>query len=154
MINRVLFLDIDGPIIPFGMFLVDRMASANRIIPQIPVAVVREVCVRAKMKVVFNSTHNTPFVGVPNIDDAMVAAGLPRDAIHPDKMTRYPSLSRADAVRDWLHRHPEVNEWVAFDDARFTDDDNLIWVDPDAGLHLAHLNIVLERFNSPQFLVL
>lgn len=152
--NRVVFLDIDGPIIPFSMLLVNRMASHQRIIPEITVAVIREICDRSGAKVVFNTTHNTPISGVPDIDDAMVTAGLPRDAIHKDKMTSYPMISRGLAVKDWLHRHPEVDEWIAFDDARFTDDENLIWVDPDAGLHLGHLNLALDRWGCSQFLVL
>jgi hypothetical protein len=140
--------------IPFSMMLVDRLAARNRIIPQIPVAVVRRVCERADAKVVFNTTHNTPLEGVADIDVAMVSAGLPGVLIHPDKMTIYPSIARDLAVTEWLHRHPEVEDWIAFDDTRFTDAENLIWVDPDAGLHLKHLNVALDRWGVSQFLVM
>ena len=74
--------------------------------------------------------------------------------IHPDMKTKYPSIPRDQAVLEWLHRHPEATDWIAFDDARFTDKDNLIWVDPDAGLHLGHLNRALDRWGCTQFLVL
>jgi len=152
--NRVIFLDIDGPIIPYSMFLVDRMASFNRIIPPITVAVVREICKRADAKVVFNTTHNTPFDGVDDIEIALVKAGLPEDYIHPDMKTRYPQIPRDQAVLEWLSRHPETEDWIAFDDVKFTEKDNLIWIDPDAGLHLTHLNKALDRWQCSQFLVL
>lgn len=154
MTKRIVFLDIDGPIIPFSMFLVDRMASWHRIIPLITVAVVREVCKRSNAKVVFNTTHNMPMDNVDDIEIAVTKAGLPEDMIHPDMKTKFPSIRRDIAVLEWLSRHSEVVDWIAFDDARFTDADNLIWVDPDAGLHLGHLNKALDRWNIAQFLVL
>jgi len=152
--NRVVFLDIDGPIIPFSMYLVNRMASHHRIIPKIPIAVVNELCKRGNAKVVFNTTHNNNWDGVPDIDVACVRAGLSPENIHHDTKTRYPQISRDQAVIDWLKKHPETTDWVAFDDAKFIEDERLVWVDPDAGLHLGHLNQVLDRWNIPQFLVL
>lgn len=152
--NRIVFLDIDGPIIPFSAFLLDKMCSWHRIIPAIPVAVVAEVCKRSGAKVVFNTTHNTPMKDIDDIEIAIVKAGLPVEMIHPDIKTKYPSLPRDVAVIEWLHRHLEVDDWIAFDDARFTKANNLIWVDPDAGLHLGHLNEALNRWGCTQFLVL
>lgn len=153
-VNRVVFLDIDGPIIPYSAFLLDRMCSWQRIIPPIPVAVVREVCRRGNAKLVFNTTHNTPMKDIDDIEIALVKAGFPEDLIHPDMKTKYPSISRSMAVLEWLSRHSETTDWIAFDDAKFTDADNLIWVHPDAGLHLGHLNEALNRWNIPQFIVL
>lgn len=157
MTERVVFLDIDGPIIPYSMFLIDKMASWHRIIPPVTVAVVREVCKRSGAKVVFNTTHNTPastMDGVPEIEDAVRDAGLPAEMIHVDLKTRYPQIERREAVHEWLSRHPEVTDWIAFDDAKFTDADNLIWVDPDGGLHLGHLNQAMDRWGCGQFIVL
>jgi hypothetical protein len=152
--SRIVFLDIDGPIIPYSMFLIERMCSWHRVIPAIPVAVVREICKRGDAKVVFNTTHNNAIDGVDDIEVAIVKAGLPEDMIHADMKTKYPSIPRDLAVLEWLSRHSEVTDWIALDDAKFTDKDNLIWVDPDAGLHLGHLNTALGRWGCPQFLVL
>lgn len=152
--ERIVFLDIDGPIIPFSMFLVDRMCSWHRVIPPVTVAVVREVCKRGSAKVVFNTTHNNPMKDIDDIEIAVAKAGLPEGMIHPDMKTKYPSIPRDQAVLEWLSRHPEVQDWIAFDDAKFTEAENLIWIDPDAGLHLGHLNTALNRWGCPQFLVL
>jgi hypothetical protein len=153
MSERIIFLDIDGPIIPGGAYLLDPMCSHNRIIPEIPVAIVREACKRGNAKVVFNTTHNRSWDGVDDIEVAMVKAGFPAEYIHPDTKTHYPETRRDEAVQEWLSRHPEVKDWIAFDDAKFTEADNLIWVDPDAGLHLGHLAAAMKRWSGRPFLV-
>lgn len=154
MTERVIFLDIDGPVIPYTMFLLDKMCSWHRVIPTHTVAVVKEACERGNAKVVFNTTHNRSWEGAPHIEEAVIAAGLPREMVHPDMKTKYPDIARGDAVLEWLHRHPEVTDWIAFDDVKFTEADNLIWIDPDAGLHLGHLNAALDRWKCASFLVL
>lgn len=152
--KRVVFLDIDGPVIPNGMYLIDVMASHDRILAPIPIAVVKMICEKAGALVVFNSTHNIPWPPVLDIDQQMIACGFPPEFIHPDMKTKYPTLDREASVHEWLSRHPDTDDWIALDDARFTDADNLIWVDPNAGLHIDHLNQALDRWNCTQFLVL
>lgn len=155
MADKVIFLDIDGPMIPASYFLVDNMASWNRRFPSTTVAVINRLCERTGAKVVFNTTHNLPFEGVDDIDVALEKQGLDRDYIHAtDLQTKYPGLERDLAVKEWLDRHPEVTRWVALDDIQFTDDERLIWVDPDAGLHLWHLNTAIEKLGGQKVLVL
>ncbi len=153
--NRIVFLDIDGPVIPFSSLLLDPYASVNRvIISPIPVAMLNKLCQRSGAKIVFNTTHNTTLDDVPDIDKVLVSAGLRPEYLHADTKTKYPQIPRDVAVRVWLQQHSEVDDWIAFDDARFTADDNLIWIDPDAGLHLGHLNQALDRWGCTQFIVL
>lgn len=154
-ITKVVFLDIDGPMIPASYFLVDNMASWNRKFPTTTVAVIQRLCERTGAKVVFNTTHNMPFKGIDDIDVALEKQGLDREHIHPtDLATKYPDIERGLAVKEWLARHPEVTNWVALDDVKFTDDERLIWVDPDAGVHLGHLNEAIERLGGQKFVVL
>lgn len=153
--NKIIFLDIDGPMIPASYFLVDNMASWERRFPTTTVAVIKRLCERTGAKVVFNTTHNRPFDGIDDIDVALEKQGLDREHIHEtDLATKYPDIERDLAVKEWLHRHPEVTDWVALDDARFTEDDRLIWVDPDAGLHLGHLNEAIDRLGGQKIIVL
>lgn len=152
---KVIFLDIDGPMIPASYFLVDSMASWKRRFPETTIAVLRELCIRTGAKVVFNTTHNRPFVDVDDIDVALEKQGLDREHIHEtDLATKYPDLPRDVAVKEWLHRHPEVTDWIALDDVKFTEDERLIWVDPDAGLHLGHLNNAIEKLGGRPVIVL
>jgi hypothetical protein len=131
------------------------MASWKRRFPETTVAVIRELCIRTGAKVVFNTTHNMPFKDTDDIDVALEKQGLDREHIHQtDLATKYPDLARDLPVKDWLYRHPEVTEWIALDDVKFTDDERLIWVDPDAGVHLGHLNEAIERLGGKPVIVL
>ena len=139
--SKIIFLDIDGPMIPATMFLIDRMCSFKRLFPETTVAAINRLCSDSEAKIVFNTTHNRPFKDVPNIDDALVNHGLDPDHLHPtDRHTKYPDISRDLAVKEWLARHPEVEAWVAIDDVECAEKPNMILVDPDAGLHVGHLN--------------
>lgn len=71
-----------------------------------------------------------------------------------DFKTKYPDLPRDLAVKEWLHRHPEVTQWVALDDVKFIDNENLVLVDPDAGLHIGHLNQVISILGGKPVLIL
>lgn len=153
--NKIIFLDIDGPMIPASYFLVDSMASWKRRFPDTTVAVIKRLCEQTGAKVVFNTTHNRPFDGVDDIDVALEKQGLDREHIHEtDLATKYPDIERGLAVKEWLSRHPEVTDWVALDDVRFTDDPRLIFVDSDAGLHLGHLNAAVEKLGGQPIVVL
>jgi len=150
-LTKVIFLDIDGPMIPGTWLLVDNLASWKREFPPHTVAVVREMCKRTGALVVFNTTHNRPFAkayGVDDIDDidvALVKQGLPEEYLHPtDHATQYPDIERGLAVTEWLHRHTEVTDWVALDDVKFTDDKRLLLVDPMVGLTVDHLNDAID----------
>lgn len=131
----VVFLDIDGPMIPDTMLLAYRMASFERRFPPTTIAVLNFFCERSGAAIVFNTTHNTPITNVADIEIAIANAGVERAYFHPtDLKTSYPAIARGLAVKEWLARHPEVTQWVAFDDVHFTDENNLILVDPDPGL--------------------
>lgn len=153
--TRVVILDIDGPMIPTTHVLVEDMAFWDRRFPAGTIAVMNTLCAESGARIVLNTTHNTPRSDAPDIEKALVAQGLNPAHLHPtDPKTRYPDLRRAEAAADWLARHPEVTDWVAFDDAAFTQEPNLIWVDPDSGVTLDHLNQALERFGCNPIIVL
>lgn len=150
----IVFLDVDGPVIPSTQLLVDPMSAYDRVVPRTTVAVLNRLCERTGALIVVNSTHSVHWDWAPDIVDAMVAAGLDRDHVHPfHDRTRYPDCARPQAVEEWLAEHPEVEDWVAFDDDRFTRDPRLIWVDPHTGLCLPHLNEALERFGHRAILI-
>lgn len=153
--TKVIFLDIDGPMIPATMFLVDKMASWHRLFPATTVAVMNRLCADTGAKIVFNTTHNEAMKNVDDIEVALVKQGLDAAHLHPsDLKTAYPDERRGAAVKTWLAKHPEVTTWIALDDSRFTDEPNLIWVDPDAGLHVGHLNAALYKLGGKPCIIL
>jgi methionine synthase II (cobalamin-independent) len=112
------------------------------------------LCKKSGAKIVFNTTHNKSFPDVPDVEHCLWRQGLKEEHVVTGVYkTLYPELDRETAVSEWLARHPDVTEWVAFDDARFTEKENLIWVDPDTGLTPFHLNEALEFFGCPPYLI-
>jgi hypothetical protein len=158
-LEKVAFLDIDGPMIPSGQFLINRMCSWQRDFPAIPIACMNALCERSGAKIVLNTTHNNPIDGVPDIQEMLIRAGLKAEHFHKDAKTSYPNNSihggrRMLAIDGWLDDHPEVTHWVAFDDANFTDKKNLILIDMDSGIHVGHLNRALGILGGKPFIIL
>jgi hypothetical protein len=149
---NIVFLDIDGPLIPNRLILVNKMASWHRQFDPVSVAVLDKFCQTVGAKIVFNTTHNRdeiPFMeaGVPPIEVALRNTGFATE-YHEDLKTIYPTLSRYESVHLWLKRHPDVTQWIAFDDVNFTDEPNLILVDADVGISLQNYNAGLALFGK------
>jgi hypothetical protein len=156
---KIAFLDIDGPMIPSGQYLINRMCSWERDFPAIPIACMNALCERSGAKIVLNTTHNNPIDGVPDIKVMLIRAGLKEEHFHVDSKTSYPNNTisggrRMLAVNEWLEEHPEVTQWVAFDDEPFTNLENLILIDMDSGIHVGHLNQALGILGGKPFIIL
>lgn len=151
---KILFVDVDGPLIPASQFLLDRFASMERRIPPLTVAMLNKICQETGALVVMNTTHNRNFSDVQDITMAMVEAGFNSDYFHPTSWkTKYPRVDREKAVNDWLLKHDEVDDYVCIDDVQCADDDHMLLVDPDIGLTVAGMNQIIERFGGDLFIV-
>lgn len=158
--RRILFLDIDGVMIPATQLLVNRRSSLDRIMAQTALATLAEICRRSGAEIVFNTTHNANMPDQEDIRDAVLRQaapfGLSAADIHPDCRTRMPVLNRREAIERWLADHPDIadSDWLALDDALFIEnDDRLILIDPDAGLHTGHLARIVTHWNLKPLLI-
>lgn len=152
---RVIFLDIDGPLIPGSMFLKNPRCSFEREFSPVCMTVIDRLCTDAGAKVVFNTTHNTEAVALV---EAWAAQG-DRTHLHERCHTIYPEQSRFHAIRGWLtvERVNTGDEpaWVALDDQFIgREEDGYILVDFDSGLTLAHYNKVMRRWGLRPLLIL
>jgi len=135
--QKVLFLDVDGPLIPSTTFFVNPAASKHRHLSPYAVAIVNRLCEDAKAKIVMNTYHNSD--GLKLRDDLLVN-GIKEEVLHPEWQTKYPHgllsaemATRLAAIQEWEARNGEA-DWLAFDDSHFTQDPRLILVDFDAGI--------------------
>lgn len=155
---KIAFLDIDGPMIPSGQYLINRMCSWQRDFPAIPIACINALCDRSGAKIVLNTTHNNPIDGVPDIQEMMIRAGIKSEYFHENPKTAYPNVGggrrRMQAIEDWMTANPGVTHWVAFDDERFTEEENLIHINMDSGIHVGHLNQALGILGGKPFIIL
>lgn len=117
----ILFLDIDGPMIPTREYLFNVHASLDQSLNSDCLRVLRKVLDDTGARVVFNTTHNRNFKREGLIKHFAEAGFLVGREIHEDSHTLYPDVNRLTAIREWLGRHPEEILWVAFDDAPIDD---------------------------------
>lgn len=155
MRKRIIFLDIDGPVIPSGMFLVDKDASANRTFSLSAIAVLRHILKVTGAKLVTNSSHNTYGRKGFSLQDDLLSAGIPHDVFHDTWRTEYPNdhenggiRDRMEAIDHWINQNDDGHgvDWLAFDDYRFTMDPRLILIDFDVGLTPKDLDRVRDAW--------
>jgi len=139
--QRIIFLDIDGPVIPAGMYLIDRACSFDRRASPVCIATINHIAKNSGAKIVMNTTHNMN--GALMLAD-MVREGIKVEYLHEKApMTQYPNTSRWMAIEMWQFDNG-MADWVALDDAEFTQDERLIWVDFNVGVHPGHYNQIAD----------
>jgi len=149
-LDRIIFLDIDGPMVPAGMFLIDKKCSFDRMFSPISVAVVNHLCKTSGAKIVMNTTHNIN--GGTMLSD-VVREGVKVEYLHETApMTQYPQCSRYRAIQMWQSDN-EIVDWIAIDDAPFTEDDRLYLIDFDIGIHPGIYNDICDRWGMKKVFI-
>lgn len=167
-IPRILFLDIDGPVIPIGCYFHDMMCSHERsVFSTTATGFIKEICKKTGAKIVTNSSHNYHDVGNHTLkDDLKLRGGIPEEYFHSDWRTKYPMIDPASdqftvldirrmaAIDEWMRRNGEV-DWIGFDDSKYTDSDRLYLVDFNEGITYKHFLAVCERWgvDKPKLIV-
>ena len=59
MSDKIIFLDIDGPMIPYTSFLFNPHASFDQVLDDRCCRVLHKIIEASGAKIVFNTTHNT-----------------------------------------------------------------------------------------------
>lgn len=123
MTKKIIFQDIDGPLIPFRLYFkgdrpLYQYSQGAFFYDPIAVLMLKELCEKCEAKVVFNTAHNENPAEI--MKHQAVMNGMV-DIMHEDIQTNYckkefPDLSRSDAIFRWLLNHPEVTDWVVIDD--------------------------------------
>lgn len=154
--DRILFLDIDGVMIPATQLLVNPNSCWDRIFPATTIAVLNEICKITKAKVVFNTSHNQKAKDVLDIEIALMNHGFKAEYIHPtDYKTLYPTFPKAEAIQEWLLRHLEVgNKWVALDDTICAEPPHMVQVLASSGLDVDNANHVIHILGGSMIIML
>lgn len=143
--QKIIFLDIDGPVINTPCYWVDWQASLERTVMNTQaIGILNRLCTLSGAYVVTNSTHNN--VTVQNGNDlrqSLIEWGLFESHIHKNWRTTMPwpygrlsasSRSRRMwGIEDWMEDNGEA-DWICFDDEPFTDNPRLFVIDFDRGI--------------------
>jgi len=116
--SKIIFQDIDGPLIPLRMYFIGGRPFNQQVGSFIydPVAVwmIKHLCQKFDAKVVLNSAHNECSYEAMKKQADFNGLG---DVIHQDLKTKFPNTpDRLSAIEEWLSRHEDITEWIVIDD--------------------------------------
>lgn len=148
--QKIIFLDVDGPLIPSPLYFTDICVSQKRMMfSTVAVGFLNSLCKQSGAQIVFNSTHNSAeifdeFIGKwYDLKSDAIRYGIKPQYIHEQWKTGFPNMvqesylnpinPRMAAIIQWQKANGEV-DWIAFDDEPFVKDQRLIVVDFDRGL--------------------
>lgn len=138
--QRIIFLDIDGPVISTPQHFMDYGCATKRsIVNTNAIGILNRLCNRAEAKIVTNSSHNYFDTQTGDLRADLIRHGIKSEHFHDDWRTKYPYHSkpmyhsRESAILEWQDRNGEV-DWICFDDIQFTESNRLMLVDFDRGI--------------------
>jgi hypothetical protein len=146
MINRYIFLDIDGVMKPGrSYFCKDKASAMNGGFDPLAVAAINRICEKTGTAIVFNTMWNRL-----NMADIAEAEGITAPIAGK---TKYPDFqSRLAAIQDWLVDNP-AEDWVALDDCRIEHERALL-VCPENGISAQNYRDACRLLGKPDAFML
>ena len=140
---RIIFLDVDDPLIPTHLYFEDVLVSHNlSMASTVAIALMNRLCKISQAKIVMNITHNNN----NKLIDKLTHLGIKAINFHEDCRTDYPNHTRKDAVDGWLYKHKNVEKFIIFDDVYFYDRISQIVIDFDSGIMYKDYIAALKHF--------
>lgn len=121
--NRILFLDIDGPLIPHRAY--DMPGQTRPYVTKFDpcaVGIINKACRKQGRKIVLHSSWiRTKFMTRDDllgqdVKEHCIAQGIEAELFHEDAYCDRDTSWRYDRVLLWLNAHPEVRDFVIVDD--------------------------------------
>jgi hypothetical protein len=148
--NKVLFLDIDGVVLPSRAYhLPNQTKPIVKIFDPCAVSLINKACNKQKRKIVIHSSWiltglwNPDNYGTIGVLEHCISQGFDKDVFHSDAYCNRNINNRYLRITDWLHNHPEVDDYFILDDEKPDKDfeyhnKHLILTDFDEGLTMKH----------------
>ena len=153
MENKIIFLDIDGPIIPITVDPYDSLFRLKHNYDSI--LYLNNLCFRTGAKIVTNSMHNYEDFRDGTLKDDLIKWGIKPEYFHDEWKTIFPhidyskvtskvrGIGRLIAINHWLSFY-DTDKWVCFDDRLFTDLPNLIHIEDGLGIKETHFQRAMD----------
>lgn len=121
--NQILFLDIDGPMIPYRAAWLPEQTPVMTKFDPIAVAMINKLCEkRPELKIVLHSS----WVYINGGEETLrhcINQGIKKEYFYEaDPFVKEDIHWRYNRVAEWLERHPEVTGYVIIDDTAYEKD--------------------------------
>lgn len=151
--SRVLFLDIDGVLLPGRAYMLPNQTNNPyaTVFDPCAVSMLNEACRKQGRKIVVHSSRVKHWTA-PEIRKHLIEQGVNEEHFHDDWYTDPHFRWRYDRVRDWMSRHKETTDWVVVDDELPTSAEDgrflsghAIFTDFDEGITLSIYRKLLDE---------
>jgi hypothetical protein len=146
---NILFLDVDGPLIPARMYYngIPRNSHGVYLYDPVAVSMIKKLVDFYKLKLVYNSSHNDG--GLDLMMRQAITNGFTKEMLHDDLITKFPLgiLNRMDGISEWLTRHAEVDKWAVVDDYALPVN-NAVKIDFNVGITLVNFEALANKFGT------
>jgi hypothetical protein len=156
--TKILFLDIDGPMIPGRAYkLPNQTKPFVMTFDPVAVSIINNVCQQEGYQIILHSSWVRIYGGQETYDHC-ITQGLKPESFHEDKWTGENENWRYNRVAHWLADHPEVTDYIILDDEPYEPDrsldpinhpkdmeDHLMLIDFDDGLLMTHWRRMLNN---------
>lgn len=118
MTYKVVFIDIDGPMIPAKASWLPNQTTIYSVFDPIATAMVnRLLSDDPDLRIVISSSWGSR--GLKKVSELFEKNGINPDKFHDDWITpRNNTEVRTLQIKEWLNAHPDVIHWCALDDER------------------------------------
>lgn len=149
--TKVLFLDIDGVVLPGRAYMLPNQTKpVVKTFDPCAVSMINEACRKQNRKIVIHSSWIRYFWGDDlegDVHGHCIAQGIDGSLFHEDLYCNRDIHWRYDRVAEWLARHPEVTDFCIVDDEPDPDDrfiGHLINTDFDEGITMQNFRRILD----------
>jgi hypothetical protein len=151
---KVIFLDIDGPMIPYRAMFLPGQTKVMTVFDPVAVSLLNALCDQNGYKIVLHSSW-IRIMGGQFTKEHCITQGIKAEHFHSDAFCNEDINWRYTRVAEWLSRHPEVEKYVMLDDDPYQDDLHGAWPHPEGmSLRLILVNyyagMLFHEFNEVQ----
>lgn len=157
---RIIFLDIDGPMIPLRAYFTDNQTKKFvTSFDPVAVSLVNRMANISGAKIVVHSSWRKPECQVwlsdtlgkqIDLKQHLIDQGIKENLFHEDWVADYtPNTSRWHDIKGWLSKYDNITHYVILDDETLSDNhldlaNNLVSIDFEEGLTLAKYRQALK----------
>lgn len=136
---KIVFLDIDGPMIPYRCLVMEGQTPIMTLFDPVAVSLLNHMCEKYGFKIVLHTSWVRILGGFETYEHC-IKQGLKAENFHEDAWCDENIHWRYTRVSDWLSKHPEITEYAMLDDEPYQYDETGAAHPEDMAKHLVLIN--------------